>query len=123
MVYDYGHLHSALSSKSEGFFLSDTDVIRHISALHQYPGLSSDEVKDTDVGPGTSFFNPHHFAFASAVASLLLGNCYCDDVSVQSIFGFGCFYINVILLPVHTDKDKTFSGHLDFSCELWTGFH
>ena len=115
VVHDDGGLHAGPAAHLDGLLLVDGDVVGHVAALHQDPGLGADEVEDADEGLGVALEDFDDLAFAAAVTAVLLEDRDADGVAVEGVLRARRLDVDILILTLYDDENESVAGHLDFS--------
>ena len=92
----------------------DCDVIRHETALHEHPGLISQNMKYTDERPWRTLKNLYHLSFTPMVIRLLAGDRHAHCVTIERTSCLRCLHKDIISI-FHYYECKAFTGHLHSS--------
>ena len=125
-VHNHRNLHPPFGSESGRRLGIDLDVVGHILALHQHPGLGADGMEDAHKLPAAALQHFDYFAFAAMTERLLAGtvvrtrnavagNGHTNGVAVEGPARLVSRHVHVVVLPVDSHKHETVARHADGS--------
>ena len=109
----------------EAFFIDDIDrnVVRHVAALHEHPGLRAHDVQHAYKGLSAALDNLFYRSFPHGARSGSgLGDGHADDIAIQRALRFTGLDMNISFQSFNDDIEGAFTRHLHLSFVFRNGF-